>query len=72
MGSKRIIRIGTKCTQTIRDKIKYKITHINNNNNVNMGRKPGWNLWHGHCEKTWEHEDNFWDIDGVVLTHNRT
>ena len=21
-----------------------------------MGTKPGWNLWHGHGDRTWEHE----------------
>ena len=23
---------------------------------MNMGTKPGWNLWHGHGERTWEHK----------------
>ena len=32
----------------------YRITHIYNY--MNMRTKPGWNLWHGHSERTWEHE----------------
>ena len=23
-----------------------------------MRTKSGWNLWHGHGERTWEHEGN--------------